>query len=76
VGKKIAGWILFGVGLVYLSCNLIWTGLEAIGLFNYDPEWSKFPIRLALWLAITALISSIGWGLAHKKVANDLPARS
>lgn len=74
MGKKIIGWIMFGLGVPYIGMNVF--SLLADMSRGIAIDWGRESISFAFYFAITALLMFFGWRLAHstKKVGNDVHA--
>jgi len=70
--KKVAGWCLFIIGILYFLGNLLWVGMEASGVLGYSPDWSALPFQLILWIFLTVLMVWGGWKLAHPKSKEEI----
>lgn len=71
--KKVIGWCLFVIGILYFLGNIAWVGLGAAGVIRgYSPDWEALPFQLILWIFLTVLMVWGGWSLAHPKSKEEI----
>jgi hypothetical protein len=64
MGKRITGWILFGVGIPYYIVNLVSIGSD---FFSGQVDGGRLAFSLSCYSVIAFALIFSGWKLAHSK---------